>query len=58
MIERRSTGGPVRGLMLVVAGEGAAWILRYYQGGRERWHGLGSARIVGLRDARSKLLRL
>lgn len=51
----RDCGGPVRGLMLVVSNKrAAAWILRYYSDGQERWHGLGSLSVIGLKAARER----
>ena len=51
----RDTGGPIRGLMLIVSGKhAAAWILRYWSGGQERWHGLGSFSVIGLNAARER----
>jgi integrase len=41
--------------MLVVSNKhSAAWILRYYSGGQERWHGLGSLSVIGLKEARER----
>jgi integrase len=41
------------GLYLQTRGTGAAsWLLRYERDGRERWAGLGSYRLLGLKDAR------
>ena len=49
----RDTGGEVKGLLLVVVNErNASWQLRYERAGRERWMGLGSARLISLREAR------
>lgn len=43
------------GLYLVVASATARnWSYRYWFGGKERWHGLGSLQDVSLRDARMK----
>ena len=51
----RDTGGEVKGLLLVVVNErNASWQLRYERAGRERWMGLGSARLISLRDARNR----
>jgi integrase len=47
---RHSDGG---GLYLVVAGTRRAWSLRYTSAGRVRELGLGSARDVGLKEARA-----
>jgi hypothetical protein len=49
----RDTLGDVKGLLLIVVNErNASWNLRYERNGRERWMGLGSARLIGLREAR------
>ena len=49
----RDTAGEVKGLLLVVVNErNASWQLRYERAGKERWMGLGSARLIGLREAR------
>jgi integrase len=46
--------GPT-GLYLQVSETGSkSWLLRFEQNGREQWMGLGSARIVGLKDARAR----
>ncbi len=45
--------GRVPGLRLVVTGNSASWIYRYWRDGRARDHGLGSARIR-LKDARAR----
>jgi hypothetical protein len=51
----RDKAGEVRGLMLVVRNaRNASWQLRYEYEGRERWLGLGSARLIGLSDARNR----
>ena len=51
----RDKAGEVRGLMLVVRNaNNASWQLRYELNGRERWHGLGSARLIGLGEARNR----
>lgn len=50
----RDERGPVPGLLLIVTAKSASWILRYYRSGRERWHGLGSAHSVTLKQARKK----
>jgi hypothetical protein len=43
------------GLYLIVSGPAARnWSYRYWIGGQERWHGLGSFNDVSLRDARIK----
>src|SRR3954470_24563051 len=43
------------GLNLIVHGpKNANWQLRYQITGRERWLGLGPARLVGLKDARAR----
>jgi len=43
------------GLYLVVAGPTSRnWSYRYWIGGKERWHGLGSLQDVSLKDARIK----
>jgi hypothetical protein len=43
------------GLYLVVAGPTSRnWSYRYWIGGKERWHGLGSLNDVSLKDARIK----
>ena len=43
------------GLNLIVHGpKNANWQLRYQIAGRERWLGLGPARLVGLKDARAR----
>jgi integrase len=44
-----------RGLYLQVGPTGTkSWLLRYEHGGRERWHGLGSARDFSLAEARKR----
>jgi integrase len=49
----RDTLGEVKGLLLVVLNErNASWQLRYERNGRERWMGLGPARLIGVREAR------
>lgn len=49
----RDTLGEVKGLLLVVVNEqNASWQLRYERNGRERWMGLGPARLIGVREAR------
>jgi integrase len=49
----RDTLGEVKGLLLIVVNErNASWQLRYERHGRERWMGLGSARLISLREAR------
>src|SRR5580765_5808281 len=49
----RDTGGEVKGLLLVVVNErSASWALRYERRGKEHWLGLGSARLIGLAQAR------
>lgn len=51
----RDGGGEVKGLMLVVVNErNASWQLRYQRNGKERWMGLGPARLIGLSEARTK----
>src|SRR4051794_31244325 len=51
----RDTGGEVRGLLLVVVNErNASWQLRYERAGKERWMGLGSARLIGVSEARTR----
>jgi integrase len=40
------------GLLLIVKGSGASWILRYQLGGRRRDMGLGSVKLLGLARAR------
>ena len=51
----RDKTGEVRGLMLVVRNaNNASWQLRYELNGKEHWHGLGSARLVGLAVARNR----
>ena len=51
----RDTAGEVKGLLLVVVNErNASWQLRYERAGKERWMGLGSARLIGLREARTR----
>jgi Arm domain-containing DNA-binding protein len=40
------------GLLLIVKGGGASWILRYQLGGRRRDMGLGPVRLLGLARAR------
>ncbi|MFZ2155710.1 MAG: Arm DNA-binding domain-containing protein, partial [Bradyrhizobium sp.] len=43
------------GLYLVVAGPTSRnWTYRYWIGGKERWHGLGSLKDVSLSEARLK----
>jgi hypothetical protein len=43
------------GLYLIVSGPAARnWSYRYWIGGKERWHGLGSLKDVSLREARIK----
>lgn len=47
--------GEAKGLLLVVVNErSASWQLRYERNGRERWLGLGSARLLTLKDARDR----
>jgi integrase len=47
------------GLYLVVKSErNASWQGRYERLGRERWMGLGSARVIGLKAARAKWLQM
>jgi hypothetical protein len=47
--------GDVKGLLLVVDNERAAsWQLRYERNGRERWLGLGPARLLTLKKARDR----
>ena len=47
--------GLVRGLYLQVSKSGAkSWLLRYEINGVKRWHGLGSAADVPLREARAR----
>ena len=59
-VERTTTPGRyrdagLRGLYLQINPNGAkSWLLRYERSGRERWHGLGPADIVGLKDARER----
>jgi len=49
----RDTLGEVKGLLLIVVNEqNASWQLRYERNGRERWMGLGPARLISLREAR------
>src|SRR6187401_2498068 len=49
----RDSGGEVKGLMLVVVNErNASWQLRYQRDRKEHWLGLGTARLVGLSEAR------
>ena len=44
-----------RGLYLQVGPTGKkSWLLRYEHGGRERWHGLGSAADFSLKEARER----
>ena len=51
----RDSVGEIRGLMLVVKNErSASWQLRYERNGRERWMGLGAARLIGLTEARAR----
>ena len=51
----RDTAGEIRGLVLcVVNTNSASWKLRYARNGRERWLGLGSARLLSLREARDR----
>jgi hypothetical protein len=41
------------GLYLIIAGPTSKnWSYRYWKGGKERWHGLGSFKDVSLQDAR------
>ncbi|MEA2795551.1 MAG: hypothetical protein QOI87_2931 [Bradyrhizobium sp.] len=43
------------GLYLIIASPTSRnWSYRYWIGGKERWHGLGSLRDVSLKDARIK----
>ena len=42
------------GLLLQVRGEQRSWIFRYAVTGKVRWMGLGSARVLGLAEARQK----
>jgi integrase len=42
------------GLYLQVKGPQRSWVYRYQIGGKPRWAGLGSARDVGLADARKR----
>ncbi|MEA3058274.1 MAG: hypothetical protein QOF34_1089 [Sphingomonadales bacterium] len=55
-IERETKPGKYAdggGLYLIVASATAKnWSFRYWVGGKERWHGLGSFRDVSLKDAR------
>jgi len=55
-VERQITPGKYPdgdGLYLVVAGPTSRnWSYRYWIGGKERWHGLGSLQDVSLREAR------
>src|SRR3979409_1641627 len=57
-VERQTTPGKYPdgdGLYLVVAGPTSRnWSYRYWIGGKERWHGLGSLQDVSLKDARIK----
>jgi integrase len=47
--------GGVRGLLLVVVNKvNASWQLRYERNGRERWLGLGPARLITLKQARDR----
>ena len=47
--------GEIKGLMLcVVNTNSASWQLRYQRGAKEHWAGLGSARLLSLREARIK----
>ena len=39
---------------MVVNARSASWKLRYARNGRERWLGLGSARLIGLKEARDR----
>jgi hypothetical protein len=51
----RDTYGPAQGLLLVVKNpRNASWQMRYECQGKERWLGLGSARMVDLREARKR----
>jgi integrase len=55
-IERQTRPGKYAdgdGLYLIVAGATSkSWSYRYWKGGKERWHGLGSFKDVSLKDAR------
>jgi integrase len=57
-VERQVTPGKYPdgdGLYLVVAGPTSRnWSYRYWIGGKERWHGLGSLQDVSLKEARIK----
>jgi hypothetical protein len=45
------SAGPVKNAPGIVT---KAWLFRYQINERERWMGLGSARVVSLREARAK----
>jgi hypothetical protein len=55
-VEREMNAGKFAdgdGLYLIVTGPGAKnWSFRYWFGGKERWHGLGSFKDVSLKEAR------
>ena len=55
-VERREKPGKYAdgdGLYLIVASATSKnWSYRYWKGGNERWHGLGSFKDVSLKDAR------
>ena len=55
-VERKMNAGKFAdgdGLYLIVTGPGAKnWSFRYWFGGKERWHGLGSFKDVSLKEAR------
>jgi hypothetical protein len=51
----RDTLGEIKGLMLVVTNPcNASWQLRFQRNGNEHWMGLGSARLLGLSEARQR----
>lgn len=51
----RDVAGEVKGLMLIVKNKrSASWQLRFERAGKETWMGLGSARLLGLKEARDR----
>src|SRR5262245_36046062 len=52
LIKKRGRFHDGAGLYLQASGTSASWLLRFMHDGRERWLGLGSYRLVGLKDAR------
>lgn len=54
---RRERIGKGDGLYLQVVGDSRSWLLRYHFDGRERFMGLGSARVFGVKEARKRANR-